>query len=132
MEVKFECTRCGECCKNLNSENVVFLFPEDSECISSKLQLSMDEFHSKYCNEELIPTDVGMIKIHSIKSKQGICPFLAENMCTIHEFKPIQCQKGPFNFFWDGVLRFECMKTAVIPKNWDSRESDLQILKKII
>ncbi len=130
--INFECTKCGECCTNFNQDNVVFVFPEDAERIAQAFSIAVDEFYQKYCYEESIETTVGVLKVFMLKNLKGNCVFLADKICSIHGIKPTQCVRGPFGFFWDSSVRFDCMKEVIIPNDWNTEQDDIQLVKQLL
>jgi Fe-S-cluster containining protein len=132
----FECTMCGECCRRLSDEDVVILFPQDIARISSRLDMDIASFRQRYVrSDRLIIDDDLWFPIDVIKDSNGRCPFLLDNnLCSIHDFKPIQCARAPFGFFWDSSIhnQIECVRKADVPIGWTSYELDKELIDLIV
>lgn len=85
VEVRFNCTRCGECCLNTRME----LLPEDIERIEA-LGYRLTDF-AEYDEEG------GVWRLRNIN---GHCVFFDENskLCKIYEHRPIGCRLYPLNY----------------------------------
>ena len=131
----FECTMCGECCKHLSDEYVVLLFPQDIAHISSSLNIDTVTFKQRYVrSDKLILDDDLDFPIDVLKVDKGRCVFLLDdNRCSIHDFKPIQCARGPLGFFWNPSQQhhFECVKKVNLPNDWNSYQLDKELIDLI-
>jgi Fe-S-cluster containining protein len=82
--------KCGECCRTRFHEKLgvgyllvwVPLTPADKERIAGHFDLSVEQFVLEY------DIDGPMLKM-----KNGECPFLKDNLCSIHEIKPEHCAR---------------------------------------
>lgn len=132
----FECTMCGECCKHLSDEYVVLLFPQDITRISSRLNMDIASFRQRYVrSDKLIIDDCLYFPIDVVRDNNGRCVFLLDdNRCSIHDFKPIQCARGPFGFFWDPSQQhhFECVRKANVHSDWNSCQLDKALIELIV
>lgn len=66
-----------------------------------------------------------------LRNVSGRCIFLNKSdLCVVYESRPIQCQKGPFHFFWDGVRWFDydCIKNVKLPENWSTDNEDFKLI----
>ena len=125
----FKCTKCGDCCRGFSEERAVFLFPKDVKRIAAGLAISERSFIESYTFSKLIQTELGKIEVRFLRHVEGSCVFLAkDSTCSIHDFKPEQCQRTPFGFFWDGGRPFECMKDVELPDGWSSESSDEELI----
>ncbi|MFX1374641.1 MAG: YkgJ family cysteine cluster protein [Promethearchaeota archaeon] len=113
-EIRFSCTRCGNCCTDINTlVNVTFL--DISRIIKSlKLDLkeSLDIFgfyvHKKGLTQETlrkmvvspIETEKGPAFIGIMKNNQGTCFFYdnKNKKCLIYSLRPMFCRSFPFSF----------------------------------
>ena len=94
--LRFECTRCGNCCRNHGDYQYVYLTEVELERIPAFLGLERQEFIARYCTKE--PGS-----FHSLRMDQPACPFLAEDQtCGIYPVRPFQCATWPF---WDENLK---------------------------
>lgn len=90
MEVSFNCTKCGKCCKGTPNSGVRL-----SDSDSSRLFKAVGP--ARYHQNVKIRSEAG----HSqIKMKDGACSFLnADNSCSVYDARPDQCRSFPF---WSG------------------------------
>ncbi|MEM3713193.1 MAG: YkgJ family cysteine cluster protein [Thermoproteota archaeon] len=88
-DVKFECIRCGDCCKNTDMvERRIVLTKRDVETICSTTSLRVEDFADK-SDDEKYPY---IMKLVSEK-----CFFLdAHNTCLIYPHRPLVCRFYPF------------------------------------
>ncbi|MCC7012665.1 MAG: YkgJ family cysteine cluster protein [Planctomycetes bacterium] len=94
--LRFECTRCGNCCRNHGEYTFVSLSEVELRQIPAFLGVSRDEFLARYCELEagFHPT---------LKMDAPACPFLgADQSCAIYPVRPKQCRTWPF---WTENLR---------------------------
>jgi Fe-S-cluster containining protein len=85
--VRFQCTECGNCCKDQPGVERRILLTKDDYSRIRKLKGNGD-FASRN-NSERYP--------HIMKKLGGECVFLKENKCTIYEKRPLICQFYPFS-----------------------------------
>ena len=91
-EFKFSCTQCGKCCKNRED---ILCTPKDVFRISKKLGISTYDFIKRYCDTYLGDTShMPMVRIVP-HDAAGHCPLLENNMCIVHECKPVVCAMYP-------------------------------------
>ncbi len=127
---------CGECCKHLSDEYVVILFPQDIVRISSRLNMDEASFRQRYVRSDKLTIGNGLwFPIDVVRDINGRCVFLLDdNRCSIHDFKPVQCLRSPFGFFWDSSIhnQFECVRKANVPIDWTSYELDKKLIDLIV
>lgn len=129
----FECTQCGDCCKNLNAENTVLFFPQDVQTLSEYLKIPKEEFVSTYL-EVVSSKDetVRDVAIFTLKNKFSVCPFLnSDNRCGVHDAKPTQCSRGPYGFFFNGETTYDCMKDVPLT-TWSSLQFDRDFVQSVV
>ena len=104
--LRFECTGCGNCCRNHGDYSYVYLAEADVRAIAAHLGLEREAFLERYCQEE-----DGWI---SLRMDRPACPFLTEaNRCAIYPVRPKQCVAWPFwkenleRATWEGPVK-EC------------------------
>ena len=106
--LRFECSQCGNCCKNHGAYTYVNLSPADTRRIAAHLGLSRTDFLREHC--ELEP---GFFP--HLRNDGEACRFLtAEGRCRIYPVRPVQCATWPFwrenleRETWDGPVRTCC------------------------
>lgn len=130
-DLDFECGKCGRCCCGFSENKGVVLFPEDIDRISKKLNLTSKIFKTKYCYSQEIVTKRKTLTIYILRYIDGRCVFLNKsNLCEIHEFKPIQCHKGPIHIYWDDERWYNCesMRNIKLPEDWSTDEGDFKLI----
>lgn len=105
--LRFECSRCGNCCKSHGEYAYVYLAEADVRAIAAHLGLEREAFLARHCTRE-----DGYVLI---RMDQPACPFLTpENACSIYPVRPKQCATWPFwqenleRIRWDGPVRSTC------------------------
>lgn len=104
--LRFECTQCGNCCKNHGEYAYVYLAERDVAAIAAHLQIERAAFLARHCVE-----DDGFVVL---RMDAPACPFLgSDNRCGIYPVRPMQCRTWPFwhenlkRATWDGPVK-EC------------------------
>ena len=100
--LRFECTSCGDCCRNHSKYVYVYLSEADVLTISRHLSLKRDQFLERFCNLE----DGAYSLLHGDPD----CPFLEKNRCRIYPVRPKQCATWPF---WTENLKKETWEGPV-------------------
>ena len=135
MEFVCDPIKCGGavCCKNMGIDRRVIIFPQDAKKISNHLNLTLKEFLQKYCYNE--PEKINKTKTIDVYylnyTKDKDCVFLENNLCSIHNFKPVQCKEGPINFLWTGDRIYECMDDIKIPEGFSTDLSDAKLFETL-
>lgn len=108
---RFECIRCGSCCRDQHI--LVTVTSNDIIRISKGLELTSDEVLRTLDFYIVTPDSsppIGLEKIPSIKTEQGLayvalkkmengdCIFLKDDECMIHPIRPMVCRSFPFVF----------------------------------
>lgn len=121
MAGKFECIRCGNCCKNLekplpetNSGPVYFLHrgllidlgeKEGLEREAKKLGLKLEIGWAQIAIERVTGEAIGL----AYSLKHSTCPFLGEdNKCRVWKNRPHICRAFPANAYvnlWDAATK---------------------------
>lgn len=128
--MKHECKKCGRCCISSNLKGVI-IFPSDMRRISDGLGISSLEFANKYCIKDCLEYNV---EIYFLKNQSEKCMFLScNNLCLIHKFKPIQCERAPLNYFsnknvWSNM---PCLDNIQIDESY-SKENDYLLVKELL
>ena len=88
MGVRYECTRCGNCCR---WQGIVRLTADEIDAIADFLGLTPEAFADAYA--ELTP-DRRCLTL--VDGPEGYCIMLTqEGLCRIHPVKPAQCRDFP-------------------------------------
>ena len=96
----FGCNVCGECCRNRDGENSIFLNALDIFKISKHLKLTITDFLSEYARCYCGENSKLPLVIIKAKPYRGACPFL-KGKCTIHTVKPAICALFPLGRVMD-------------------------------
>jgi len=93
----YNCTKCGFCCKKTN----LFLTNDELKVICDKLKIREESIKTKkgYNNYLILDTP---------------CPFLKNNICTVHEFRPYVCRVFPFSC---GIISLQSLKTCNLSRD---------------
>lgn len=87
--LRFECTSCGNCCRNHGKYTYVYLSDREVARIAAHLGLERKVFRERYCT-----LDDGWTVL---RMDSPACPFLTnENRCSIYPVRPKQCATWPF------------------------------------
>ena len=105
--LRFECTQCGNCCRNHGEYTYVYLTTSEVGAIAKHLGLSRARFLERYCLEE-----DGWV---TLRMDEPACPFLGEDArCQIYPVRPKQCATWPFwtenlkRSTWEGPVKDCC------------------------
>ena len=105
--LRFECTGCGNCCRNHGEYAYVYLSDREVAAIAAHLNLERRIFRERYT-----VIDDGWTVL---RMDQPACPFLtAENRCGIYPVRPKQCATWPFwkenlvEVEWNGPVKACC------------------------
>ena len=129
---QIQCKQCGFCCRNLKKYSIM-IFPEDIRKLSENLAITENEFIESYCEFDDMLFEDERIHICYLKTDNIDCPFLRENLCTIHSQKPIQCKRTPYHFFayYDIWGYMPCVNKNNYPEG-KSYIDDIELIKKFI
>ena len=87
--LRFNCTQCGNCCRNHGEYTFVYLARKDVLAIAGHLKLTPKAFIAEYCN-----VVDGWV---TLRMDEPACRFLEEdNRCAIYPVRPKQCATWPF------------------------------------
>ena len=104
--LRFECTRCGNCC--VGDGRYVFVYPDLDETfrIAGHLGIAREDFVGRFC--EMVE---GVLVF---RSDTDHCVFLGDGGCTIYPVRPRQCLTWPFwksnlkSKEWNRFLKARC------------------------
>ena len=84
-----DCRRCGHCCRYGSG----FLGPDDASSIAEFLGVTEEKLRRDYL-EEVDIFNTPMLRPKKEGTPYGRCIFLEDNLCSIHDVKPLQCRIG--------------------------------------
>lgn len=85
----------GECCKSRGEQGFVALEESDIH----RMEIHLGKPREEFAEFRSFSSFRNITEPHSrwiIKGTEKQCPFLANNKCSIHSVKPIQCSTWPF------------------------------------
>lgn len=85
--LRFECTRCGACCRQ---PGLVWLHPDEPARLAAHLGLTTHGFAARYLRRD---GDRWAIVVE--EGSPG-CPLLDGDLCSVEPVKPGQCRAYPF------------------------------------
>jgi Fe-S-cluster containining protein len=90
--LRFECTRCGNCCSG--APGYVWVTLDECRLIAQALRLALEEFLRRHVRR------VGT-RLSLLEKRGGDCEFLVRTpdgptTCAIHAARPVQCRTWPF------------------------------------
>lgn len=89
---QFHCTQCGDCCRHRED---ILISPYDLGRLSQGLNMSRLNVLKAYC-ETYIGKNSHLPVVRLLPAgKLRACPFLRQNRCTVHAFKPTVCALYP-------------------------------------
>ena len=88
----FHCTQCGACCYHHYD---ILLSPYDLMRLVKVLHMSPEEIIHKYCSINIGSTSCLPILHLNPVGKEEACPFIQNNLCIVHDFKPTVCALYP-------------------------------------
>ena len=118
IELGQNCEKCGHCC----SFGSGFIQVDELEELSKNLKITKDELKKKYLKQ----TEMYHKKVYKFKIKQknelpyGKCIFLKNNICLIHDFKPLHCKIGTCNENGEHISEWYLSNYLVVPLDPES------------
>lgn len=133
---EFECAMCGQCCA---CQDLVQLTTYELYELASHLRMKPVEFFNQYC--ELGVTNLTPTPHLYIRTSNGVCPFLKDNKCSVHESRPYACRAYPARIYWSNVAdmkafvreKYPCIKSECglfKLKNGDILLGDFELLSR--
>jgi len=102
--LKFQCTRCGQCCSDHDEYAYVYLVQSDINNLAAHKNLNSKEFIQQYCRIE-----DGLVHL---KTTGPDCIFLTNKHCDVFPVRPLQCRTWPF---WSDNLEKETWEKEAVP-----------------
>ncbi len=136
-DIFFECKNCAECCK-LNN------IPATEEDIIKMVENGIEVDQAV---EELSPILVpcpnvenGVTKAYILRRKPFVneCAFVDENnLCKVHEFKPLACQLYPFSIRklskgYRAIIHPDCVCDFIQMDVTKEKSNTLQIVEELL
>ena len=90
-ERKFECIRCGNCCKE---PGWVLFSDEELKKISTYLDMGLDVFMPYFSELDTVVTEDGSVL--GFMMEDGCVFYEEDEGCTIYPYRPEQCKKFPY------------------------------------
>jgi len=107
--VHFHCIKCGLCCGDTKERSRhVLLLLEEAEEIAAVTSKPVSVFASIVDGKEPYTYEMK-------KTKNGICVFLADNLCTIYSLRPLICRFYPFELRKGESERYQFSYTRECP-----------------
>ncbi len=93
-KVRYECTRCGACCRWAGD---VCIEDDEVSAIASFLGMSEIDFINEYCRLRANRKGLSIID-----APDGACIMLVDGACRINSVKPRQCRDFPNKWNFPG------------------------------
>jgi Fe-S-cluster containining protein len=84
--LRFECTRCGDCCRG--EPGFVWVDREEARRLAALLGLPVKQFRERFCRRVSDRT--------SLKERPNWDCIFWDGGCTVYEARPRQCRTFPF------------------------------------
>ncbi len=91
----FECAMCGRCCA---SQDLVRLSTYELYVLASYMDVEPTAFFKEHC--VITATSMDPARHIYIRTSSGVCPFLKDNKCGVHEARPYACKAYPMRVYW--------------------------------
>lgn len=88
VELRFECTGCGDCCKTRGSYCYVYVSREERKRLAQHLGVSPHAFTRRYCQKTN--------GFFHLREPAKDCMFLDGARCSVYPARPNQCRTWPF------------------------------------
>jgi uncharacterized protein len=126
--IKWNCESSGRCCEHFNDIPVSIA---DINRIVEKTKLKVNEFTEE--RQIYVKKDNNWKKQYYLKKMENkSCVFQNKKLCSIHEFKPLNCRFYPFSFSEEGNMLTILIHEANICGNLSLTDSDKQENEAII
>lgn len=133
QQIKFKCSSCGACCKNVRDS--IVLEPLDAfrivwEYIKNGFTGTGDDILNQICDLKELSRGFDVFVLKTINDS-GVCGMLKDNRCTIYPARPRTCRLYPFTVdpSADGSMKwYLCTeqshhfgKSSVTAREWQRR-----------
>lgn len=92
--LRFECTRCGNCCGG--GPGTIRVSDDEIAALADRLRLSESDFRARY-TRRLRGHDISLIE----KDNYDCVFFVRDRGCSVYDDRPKQCRTWPF---WSSVV----------------------------
>jgi len=108
MEYKiqeFACARCGNCCRG---DGYVRCTPDDITRMANHLDIAREEFVNLYTRQPEIAAqaEIGDLWLIDKPGPEQECIMLENNLCRVHQAKPVQCIGFPMKWRTPDVMDY--------------------------
>ena len=98
QQIKFKCSFCGACCKNVRDS--IVLEPLDAfrivrEYIKNGFPGTGDDILDQICNLKELSRGFDVFVLKTVNDS-GVCGMLGDNRCSIYPVRPRTCRLYPF------------------------------------
>jgi Fe-S-cluster containining protein len=91
----FECAMCGLCCA---SQDLVRLSTYELYRLADFLKREPMTVFNEHC--VITATSLDPARHLYIRTSNGVCPFVKDNKCGVHEARPYACKAYPMRAYW--------------------------------
>lgn len=96
--VCFHCTRCGNCCRDLEGE--LMLEPSDAyglaRCLRAQgMGTSIHDVYERYAHTDMLEGCLPIYLVNTVGENHA-CVFLRDGRCSVYEGRPQMCRIYPF------------------------------------
>ncbi len=94
----------------------MLLLKDDIEALAEGRRSSPEAIRAEYCQINTELSERAGTVVFELRSIDGRCAFLTEeNRCSVHAYKPTQCQMAPDRFLPNAMKSdYECMHNVDI------------------
>ncbi|HPD81957.1 MAG TPA: YkgJ family cysteine cluster protein [Candidatus Pacearchaeota archaeon] len=119
MEEKFQCRKCGDCCRFFGeTDNWLPLFEWEKDKMKELAEQKKISFEAKPI--ELIFDKKSNLAFFINYGLKGPCPFLINNKCSIYEDRPLICKAFPMGknpYFVEEIMNINLPNCKSFTKN---------------
>lgn len=119
VSAQIDCTKCGNCCRVIQP----LLTDADIKRLAAHLGLSVKQFRDDFIK-------VGSEEETGAEFSTMPCPFLRDNICSVYDYRPRDCQSYPHLHKKDFVFRMNqaynnCSVCPIVFNVYEGLKSEL-------